>query len=130
MSSGPAARIGDPVVCVADIHVMGPSGPAPAPPAPPFTVPVPFPVIGQITKGADRTYIEGAKAAREDDEGTHSVCPGPNKFKITGFSDKVKIEGKWAARAGDKTKHCWDDLSHVDPSEGVILSGAFRTIIY
>lgn len=55
-------------------------------------------VTGRQTIGAQKTYIEGMKAARMGDTGTTN-CPCDGRgYTISNGSSKVFIEGKAAAR--------------------------------
>lgn len=60
-------------------------------------------VSGLQTTGAQKTYIEGKRAARQGDTGT-SDCPCDGRgYTISEGSKKVFIEGKPAARNIDAT---------------------------
>lgn len=58
-------------------------------------------VAGRQTTGANKTYIEGKKAARLGDTGTTN-CPCDGRgYTVSSGSRKVFIEGKAAARMTD-----------------------------
>lgn len=63
-------------------------------------------VQGGAISGAARTNIGSMPALRVGDNGTHSVCCGPQTWQAFAGSSTVKIEGKAAHRKGDATKHC------------------------
>jgi uncharacterized Zn-binding protein involved in type VI secretion len=109
----PAARVTDTVVCAADIHNVPGAGP------------IPFPVIGTINTGSAKVVVYNLAASRKDDTGTHVACAGLNSFRIKEGSAKVAIEDVPAARVGDATVHCEQDPTHLGPSEGSIITGAF-----
>ena len=79
-------------------------------------------VAGRQTTGAQKTYIEGMKAARLGDTGTTN-CPCDGRgYTVESGSSKVFIEGKPAARNIDRLDiHGAGNGSFVSSSQKVFI---------
>lgn len=66
----------------------------------------PHNVTGPAIDGSSNVNINGLKALRLGDPGTHSGCCGSNTWECSQGSSTVFINGKPAVRLGDQTTHC------------------------
>lgn len=84
----------------------------------------PHPAAGPIVTGSPNVFVNGRRAARVEDTGTHTACCGPNTFEVVMGSATVYINGKPGHRKGDETKHCGGIGSTYQGSGSVQYGGA------
>ena len=105
-----AARLGDKAYAMGDSHGS--------------VLCCPHNVTGPIIMGAPSVLINGKPAVREQNEGIHAICCGPNTFRVWRGSETVFIEGYAAARKGDETYHCgYATGTIIEGSSDVFIGG-------
>lgn len=103
-----ASRISDEANCPSDSHGK---------------ICCPHNVTGPAINGSPNVNINGLKALRLNDPGTHSECCGSNTWNCTEGSSTVFINGLPAVRQGDKTTHCGGTGNMVSGSDNVSIGG-------
>lgn len=81
----------------------------------------PHNVTGPAITGSDNVNINGLKALRVGDTGTHSGCCGSNTWKCSVGSSTVFINGLPAVRQGDQTTHCGGTGTIITGSDDVYI---------
>jgi len=104
----PAFRLGDMAQVPADAHGC---------PA------CPHPAVGPAILGSNDVLINSRPAIRQNDQGIHAICCGPNMWNPIMGSATVMINGKQAIRLGDQTKHCGGVGQTIQGSPDVIVGG-------
>lgn len=103
-----AARLTDKSECLDDSH---------------GNICCPHHVVGEAIDGSPNVNINGLKALRVGDKGTHSGCCGSNTWTCTEGSSTVFINGKPAVRLNDETKHCGGTGKIITGSNNVFIGG-------
>ena len=66
----------------------------------------PHDVQGPAVEGSPNVEINGQRALRVGDRGSHGSCCGPNQWQAVGGAPGVFINGQKAHRVGDDVAHC------------------------
>lgn len=83
----------------------------------------PHNVTGPAIEGSPTVNINGLKALRVGDKGTHAGCCGSNKWTASKGSSTVFFDGKPAVRLGDMTTHCGGTGKIITASDDVNIGG-------
>jgi uncharacterized Zn-binding protein involved in type VI secretion len=81
-------------------------------------------VRGPAIQASTNVFTNKIPTVRLGDEGVHSVCCGPNAYRIITASKTVFVNGLGIARAfADQTRHCGGGIGHYEKGSPDVLAG-------